>query len=90
MPEMMDSMPPRRYFTLENEEGHKHLSHFLLSGAFFRVIKHHLGTMAFGSFIVAVVAVAKFVAVYLIQQIQAQSPENKLIQILGNCLKVGD
>ena len=41
-----------------------------------------------GSWMVAVVAVGKFAAVYAISQIQAQSPENKLIQLLGNCLKV--
>ena len=49
---------------------------------------HHLGTMAFGSWLVAVVMTGKFVAIYIITQIQAQSPENKLIKILGNCLKV--
>lgn len=35
-----------------------------------------------------VVSQIKFFVVYAITQIQAQSPENKLIQILGNCLKV--
>jgi hypothetical protein len=49
---------------------------------------HHLGTMALGSFITAVVITVKYVAVYTITQIQAQSPENKVIQFLGNCLKV--
>jgi hypothetical protein len=44
--------------------------------------------MALGSFITAVVITVKYVAVYTITQIQAQSPENKVIQFLGNCLKV--
>ena len=34
------------------------------------------------------VITVKYVAVYTITQIQAQSPENKVIQFLGNCLKV--
>jgi hypothetical protein len=43
--------------------------------------------MAAGSCMTAIVQTGKFAAVYAISQIQAQSPENKLIQLLGNCLK---
>ena len=76
------------YFSVPDKSGNKQVSRFLLSGSLFRVIKHHLGTMALGSFIIAAVMTAKFVAVYVITQIQNQSPENKMIQILGSCLKV--
>lgn len=40
------------------------------------------------AFIVAAVKMIKYACIYAINQIQAQSPENKLIQFLGNCLKV--
>ena len=51
-------------------------------------MRHHSGTMAFGSFIIAVVICVKFALVYAINQVQAQSPDNKVIKILGNVLKV--
>lgn len=66
----------------------KDVSSFLLYDSIMRTLFHHLGTMALGSFITAVVICVKYIAVYTITQIQAQSPENKLIQFLGNCLKV--
>ena len=56
----------------------KDVSHFLLSDSIIRTLRHHLGTMALGSFITAVVITIKYVAVYVITQIQAQSPENKM------------
>lgn len=77
----------RWYFTPEDKDGHKTVSFFLLSGSLYRVLKHHLGTMAFGSFIVAAVMTFKFIAVYMITQVQAQSPENKVVKFLGNILK---
>ena len=40
----------------------------------------------FGEFVPS--AQVKFFVIYTINQIQAQSPENKMIQFLGNCLKV--
>jgi len=73
----------RWYFTPtmdSNDDGHatKDVSHFLLSDSIIRTLRHHLGTMALGSFITAVVITIKYVAVYAITQIQAQSPENKM------------
>ena len=73
----------RWYFTPtmdSNDDGHatKDVSHFLLSDSIVRTLRHHLGTMALGSFITAVVITIKYVAVYVITQIQAQSPENKM------------
>jgi len=76
------------YFSIADKNGRKQISYFLLSGSLIRVLSHHLGTMAFGSLIISIVITLKFIAVYMITQVQNQSPENKLIQILGNCLKV--
>ena len=77
------------YFTPESPETHeKRISSVLLSHSVFRTFRHHSGTMAFGSFIVAVVICVKFALVYAINQVQAQSPENKVVKILGNVLKV--
>ena len=77
------------YFTPENIETHeKKISAVLLSHSVFRTLRHHSGTAALGSFVVAVVIIVKFWLIYLINQIQAQSPENKMIKILGTVLKV--
>ena len=77
------------YFTPENPvTQEKRISSLLLSHSVWRTFRHHSGTMAFGSFIVAVVTCVKFALVYAINQVQAQSPENKLIKVLGNVLKV--
>ena len=77
------------YFTPENPKTHeKKISAVLLSHSAIRTVRHHSGTMAFGSFIIAVVICVKFALVYAINQVQAQSPENKVIKVLGNVLKV--
>ena len=77
------------YFTQEDPNTHsKRISAVLLSHSAFRTVTKHSGTMAFGSFIIAVVICVKFVLVYMINQVQAQSPDNKMIKILGNVLKV--
>ena len=82
-----------RYFTPtmdSNGDGHltKDVSHTLLFDAIRRTMRHHLGTMAFGAFITAVVITIKYVLTYMISQIQAQSPENKIIKIGGEILKI--
>lgn len=73
-----------------NGDGHltKDVSHTLLFDAIRRTMRHHLGTMAFGAFITAVVITIKYVLTYMISQIQAQSPENKIIKIGGEILKI--
>lgn len=77
------------YFTPEDPKTHtKRISAVLLSHSGIRTVRHHSGTMAFGSFIIAVVICVKFALVYAINQVQAQSPDNKVIKILGNVLKV--
>lgn len=76
------------YFTPEDPKTHaKRVSAVLLSHSAVRTVRHHSGTMAFGSFIISVVICVKFALVYMINQVQAQSPENKLIKVLGNVLK---
>ena len=77
------------YFTPENLETHeKKISAVLLSHSVFRTLRFHSGTAALGSFIVAVVIFVKFVLIYMVNQMQAQAPENKMIQLLGKCLKL--
>ena len=77
------------YFTPEDPNTHaKRISAVLLSHSAARTLKKHSGTMAFGSLIIAVVICVKFVLVYMISQVQAQSPDNKVIKVLGNVLKI--
>ena len=42
--------------------------------------------MIFGGALITIVVVGKWIATYVIQQVMAQSPENKVIQLLGHCL----
>ena len=72
------------YFSLEKKEFGGTLA---LLSSFTRVARYHMGTMAFGSFLIAAVIWAKYILLYLIQQAQAQSPENKLVKILAGVLK---
>ncbi len=77
------------YFTPEDPKTNsKRISAVLLSHSGIRTVRHHSGTMAFGSFIIAVVICVKFALVYAINQVQAQSPDNKVIKVFGNVLKV--
>ena len=46
----------------------------------------NLGSVAFGSFVISVVTIIKYIAIYMVSQVMQQSPENKLIQWLGRCL----
>ena len=52
----------RWYFT-PTIEGSKDVPHFLLADGIRRTMRHHMGTAAFGSFIVAVVICVKYIAV---------------------------
>ena len=52
----------RWYFT-PTIEGSKDVPHFLLADGVRRTLRHHMGTAAFGSFIVAVVICVKYIAV---------------------------
>lgn len=73
------------YFTFETD-GERHVKMFAVERSFYRVCRYNFGSMIFGALLIAVVAVMKWIAVYCIQQVMAQSPENKVIQLLGACL----
>lgn len=77
------------YFTKENEEtNEKKISPIMLTFSVWRTLRYHSGTMAFGSFVIAVVICVKFAAVYAINQLQAQATENKAVQYALKALKV--
>jgi choline transporter-like protein 2/4/5 len=73
------------YFTFE-ENGHRSVQRWAVERSAWRVVRYSFGSMIFGSLLIAVVAVFKWVATYFINQVMAQSPENKVIQVLGKCL----
>lgn len=50
--------------------------------SYMRLVRYHLGSIAFGSFVVAVVKSIKYILAYISSQIQAQFPGNVAIKIL--------
>jgi choline transporter-like protein 2/4/5 len=77
------------YFTMENAVTHeKQISSVMLSFSVWRTVRYHSGTMAVGSFVIAVVICVKFFLIYMINQLQAQASENKMVQFLLKALKV--
>jgi|EP01047_Picozoa_sp_COSAG01_P010933 hypothetical protein len=57
--------------------------------SYYRLVRFHLGSMAFGSLVVATVKAVQYVLAYVSAQIQAQFPNNRAIKILlaiMNCL----
>lgn len=76
------------YFTKEDEEtNEKKISSVMLSFSMWRTVRYHSGTMALGSFVIAVVICIKFVALYAVNQLQAQASENKAVQFALKALK---
>jgi hypothetical protein len=74
------------YFTFSDKDGDRDIKAFAVERSLYRVLRFNFGTMIFGSLLIAVVAVMKWIATYCIQQVMAQSPENKVVQLLGACL----
>ena len=74
------------YFTFADKDGDRDIKVFAVERSFYRVIRYNFGTMIFGALLIAVVMVLKWIATYCIQQVMAQSPENKVVQLLGACL----
>jgi hypothetical protein len=76
------------YFTKEDEEtNEKKISSVMLSFSMYRTVRYHSGTMAIGSFVIAVVICVKFAALYVVNQLQAQATENKAVQFALKALK---
>jgi len=73
------------YYTFE-KDGEREVALFSVERSLWRTMRYSLGTMIFGSLLISVVVVAKWIATYFINQVMAQSPENKVIQMLGHCL----
>ena len=73
------------YYTVEHD-GERDVQLFSVERSLYRTIRYSFGSTLFGSLVIAVVLVAKWIATYIIKQVMAQSPENKIIQILGHCL----
>jgi hypothetical protein len=74
------------YFTFSDDDGDRDIQHFAVPKSFYRVIRFNMGSMIFGGLLITIVVVLKWVATYCIQQVMAQSPENKIVKFLGTCL----
>lgn len=78
------------YFSMpEDPKGDPHdkdLDTGVVLGGLYRTLRFNLGSMVFGGLIITIVVIAKWVATYFIQQVMAQSPENKIVKALGACL----
>ena len=75
------------YYTPEDKNGTRKLvTRFPIASSLYRVLRFNPGTMAFGGFIITMVAVIKMVLVYMIKQVMAQSPENAVVKLMGHLL----
>jgi hypothetical protein len=74
------------YFTFSDKDGDRDIKAFAIERSFYRVCRYSFGSMIFGSLLIAVVVVMKWIATYVIKQVVAQSPENKVVQLLGAAL----
>jgi choline transporter-like protein 2/4/5 len=59
----------------------------LLSTGFWWSIRYNLGSLAFGSFILAVVWIIRIVFEYIDSQLEGAKKENKVVQIISNVLR---
>ena len=57
-------------------------STMVLIRSYARILRFHLGSMAFGSLVVAIVKTIRYILQYVSAQIQAQFPGNKVVKIL--------
>lgn len=74
------------YFTFPSNAGDRDIQLFAVERSFYRTCRYSFGSMIFGALLIAVVTVGKWVATYFINMVMQQSPENKVIQVLGKCL----
>jgi len=74
------------YFTFADKDGDRDIKMFAVERSFYRVCRYSFGSMIFGSLLIAVVVIIKWIATYCIKQVVAQSPENKVVQMLGAAL----
>ena len=74
------------YFTFPDKDGDRDVKVFAVERALYRTLRYNFGSTIFGALLISVVVVVKWVATYFINQVMQQSPENKVIQVLGHCL----
>ena len=74
------------YFTFADQDGDRDIRVFAVERSFYRVCRYSFGSMIFGALLIAIVVVIKWIATYCIKQVMAQSPENKVVQMLGAAL----
>jgi len=71
------------YFTPDKSKRQGLLdSSMTLIRSYARILRYHLGSMAFGSLVVAIVKTIRYILMYISAQIQAQFPNSKLVKIL--------
>nr|XP_054770160.1 choline transporter-like protein 2 isoform X2 [Lytechinus pictus] len=58
---------------------------FALSGAFFRALRYHLGTIAFGALIIAIIQIIRVLLEYA--EYQLKGKENKVAKFILRCMK---
>ncbi|XP_070556799.1 choline transporter-like protein 1 isoform X2 [Ptychodera flava] len=69
------------YFTRDK----KNMPTFPILTSMYRVLRYHLGSVAFGSFLIALVQLARIILSYI--QAKLQGAENKILQFLLKCLQ---
>lgn len=75
------------YFSFPDKDTHERkMDAFPIPKSFYRCLRYNFGSMIFGGALITVVVVFKWIATYMIQQVMAQSPENKIIKFLGHAL----
>ena len=59
--------------------------HFLVLQSYWRLVRYHLGTVAFGSFIIALIQFIRMIMKYVEKQLKKRGADN---QFFTMCLKV--
>jgi len=76
------------YFTGEDDIGRrKQKDKFPVLASMYRTLRYHLGSIAFGSFLIAAVQMARLALEYLDSQTKKAQEKSRLVRILMKCFK---
>ena len=65
----------------------KYATRFPLSWSVYRTFRYHLGSLAFGAFLIAVVQLARLFAAWLDKQTQGLQDKNKMLKLVMKCVQ---
>lgn len=75
------------YWTLPDQFGQRDLGRFPLASALKRTLRFHIGSLCFGSFIIAVVQFARLVLEYIDHQTKDMQESNTVVRVVMKAVK---